>query len=241
MHQFVWRGYSEKIEHEKAIGVLAPVLATGICHKRGKLPRVALHEFPVCSRHRIHNLIFSALRTTLFSSRLHCIIACDSLAEPVHSLAIVKPAIFRTCIRFWNGLASHFRRLHDISVREPPQSHGDDNRSHRTRFPGGSDTHVIPLVCIPVEPRKLAATTQGRGICNLALGHVYLSGRRSRRRRCLGYRRTKRLGGCLASASRRLGSDTTSPLEPLKIYRTIAIGAVKVHRRDRRPTRRQRR
>ena len=180
MHQFVWRGYSEKIEHEKAIGVLAPVLATRICHKRCKLPRVAFYEFSVRSRHRIHNSLFGALRTTLFSCRLHRLIARNSLAEPDHPLAIVKPAIFWTCVRFWNGLASHLRRLHDISVREPPKSHGDDAGSHRTRLSVSSDTDFIPLVCTAIESFDLATTSQDRCICNLALGHLYLSGARSR-------------------------------------------------------------
>ena len=129
-------------------------------------------------------------------------------------MAIVEPAILRTCIRFRNGLASNICRLHNTSVWEPVKSHGDDSGYDWPCVPRGANTDFVPLIFAPFDSRKLATAPQDRGICNLAVGHVYLSSWRSRRSGSFSHRRTERLRRCLAATNRRLDSGTISPSEP---------------------------
>src|ERR1700722_2192311 len=97
-------------------------------------------------------------------------------------MAVVEPAILWTRIRPRNGLAPHIRRLHIIAIREPHKSHGNDARFNRPCFPPGTDTDFLSCDWAPIKSCQLATTSQDRGICDLALGHLYLFDRRARGR-----------------------------------------------------------
>jgi hypothetical protein len=90
---------------------MAIVLGARARDKYRNLPRTALGKFPFRERNGTYHPPFSALCASVLPRSFRRVVAPNSLAEPRHSMAIVQPAIFRSRIRPWHGLAFRLRRL----------------------------------------------------------------------------------------------------------------------------------